>query len=84
MFISLTEEQRLRATKNSDEVKGDWRKLYDEEVGDLCFSPNIISLIKSRRIRWAEHEARVRIAKLYEILSESPRDRGQSEDLKEG
>jgi hypothetical protein len=36
-----------------DEVKGDWRKLHSEEFHNLYSSPNIIRMIKSRRIRWA-------------------------------
>jgi hypothetical protein len=40
-----------------DEVKGEWRKLHNEELHDLYFSPNIIQVIKSRRIKWAGHVA---------------------------
>ena len=42
-----------------DEVKGEWRKLHNEELNDLYFSPNIVRVIKSRRIRWAGHVARM-------------------------
>jgi hypothetical protein len=38
-----------------DEVTGDWRKLYNEELHNLYFSSNIIRMIKSRRMRWAGH-----------------------------
>jgi hypothetical protein len=34
---------------------GDWRKLHNEELHNLYFSPNIIRMIKSRRMRWAGH-----------------------------
>ena len=41
-----------------DEVTGEWRKLHNEELNDL-YSPRIIRVIKSRRMRWAEHVARM-------------------------
>jgi hypothetical protein len=41
------------------EVTGDWRKLHIDELHDLYSSPNIIRVIKSRRMRWAEHVARM-------------------------
>jgi hypothetical protein len=40
-----------------DEVTGDWRKLHNEELHKLYPSPNIIRMIKSRRMRWAGHVA---------------------------
>ena len=42
-----------------DEVTSEWRKLHDEELHDLYPSPNIIRVIKSGRMRWAGHVARV-------------------------
>jgi hypothetical protein len=42
-----------------DEVKGGWRKLHNEELHKLYSSPNIIRTIKSRRMRWAGHVARM-------------------------
>jgi hypothetical protein len=42
-----------------DEVKGDWRKMHNEELHNLYSSPNIIRMIKSRRMRWAGHVARM-------------------------
>jgi hypothetical protein len=42
-----------------DEVMGGWRKLHNEELRDLYSSPSMIRVIKSRRMRWAGHVARM-------------------------
>jgi hypothetical protein len=42
-----------------DEVTGEWRKLHNEELVDLYFSPSIIRIIKSIKMRWAGHVARM-------------------------
>ena len=42
-----------------DEVKGEWRKLHNEELNDLYCSPNIIWVINLRRMLWAGHVARM-------------------------
>ena len=42
-----------------NEVKGKWRKLHNEKLNDLYSSPNIVRVIKSRRMRWAGHIARM-------------------------
>ena len=50
--------RRIFGPKRS-EVTGKWRKLHNEELSDLYSSPNIVQVIKSRRMRWAEHVARM-------------------------
>ena len=42
-----------------DEVTGEWRKLHNEELSDLCSLPNILRVVKWRRMRWAGHVARM-------------------------
>jgi hypothetical protein len=49
--------RRIFGTKRF-EVIGEWRKPHNEELNDLYPSPNIVRVIKSRRMRWARHVAR--------------------------
>ena len=42
-----------------DEVKVEWRKLHNEELSDLYSLPNIVRVVKSKRMRWAGHVARM-------------------------
>jgi hypothetical protein len=42
-----------------DEVTGEWKKLYNDELNDLYCLPNIVRVVKSRRMRWAGHVARM-------------------------
>jgi len=42
-----------------DEVTREWRKLHNEKLSDLYCSPNIVRVVKSRRVRWAGHVARM-------------------------
>jgi hypothetical protein len=44
----------------SDEVSREWRRLHNEELNNLYSSPNIVRVIKWRRMRWAGHVARMR------------------------
>jgi hypothetical protein len=59
-----------------DEATGDWRRLYNEELNDLYSSSNIIRVIKSRRLRWAGHAARMGEERgAYRILVGRPEGR---------
>jgi len=52
-----------------DEITGVWRRLHNEELNDLYSSPNIVRVIKSRRMRWAGHVARMGDARwVYRVL----------------
>jgi len=56
-----------------DEVTGEWRKLHNEELNVLYSTPNIVRVIKSRRMRWAEHVARMREGRgVYRVLVGKP------------
>ena len=56
-----------------DEVTGEWRRLHNEELNDLYSSPNIVQVIKSRRMRWAGHVARMGEEKgAYRVLVGKP------------
>jgi hypothetical protein len=84
--ISRAKECRLRVFENKvlrrifgpkrDEVTGKWRKLHNKELYALYSSPNIIRVIKSRRLRWAGHVARMGERRgAYRVLVERPEKR---------
>jgi hypothetical protein len=56
-----------------DEVTGEWRNLHNEELHNLCSYPDIIRQVKSRRMRWAGHVARMgEEGKVYKVLVGKP------------
>jgi len=60
-----------------DEVTREWKKLHNEELNDLYSSPNIVQVIKPRRIRWAGHVARMGEGRgIYMILVGKPVGKG--------
>jgi len=57
----------------SDEVTGEWRRLHNKELNDMYSSLNIVRMIKSRRMRWAGHVARMGEERgVYRILVGKP------------
>jgi hypothetical protein len=68
-LLTLREKRRPRVFENRvlrrvfgpkrDEVTGAWRKLHNEELNDLYSLSNIVRVVKSRRMRWAGHVARI-------------------------
>jgi hypothetical protein len=65
-----------------DEVTGEWRKLHNEELHNLYSSPDIIRQVKSRRIRWAGHVARMgEERKLYKVLVGKETDHSEDQGV---
>jgi len=58
---------------NRDEVTGKWIKLHNEELNDMYCSPNFVRMIKSRRMRWTGHVARMGEKRgVYRVLMAKP------------
>ena len=81
--LTLREEKKLRVFENMvlrrifgprrDEVTGEWRRLHNEELSHLYSSPNIVRVMKSRRMRWAGHVARMGEERVvYRVLVGKP------------
>jgi hypothetical protein len=82
----LTQERRLRVFENRvlrrlfgpkrDAGPGEWRKLHNEELNDLYFSPNIVRVIKSSRMKLTEHVAHMGEGRgVYRVLVGNLRER---------
>jgi hypothetical protein len=93
--LTLREEHKLRMFgkrllrrkfgPKRDEVMGGRRKLCNEELHTLYSSPNSIRIIKSRRMRWAGHVARIwEKRNVYRLLIEKPEGRRHLEDQEGG
>lgn len=56
MFKNILLGQVVLCPENQ-EVTGDWKKVHSDELRDLYYSPNVIWVVKSKRIKWVEHVA---------------------------
>ena len=83
MVADIEEEHRLRVFENrvlrrifgpkKNGVTGEWRKLHNEELNSLYSSPNIVRVIKSRRVRWAGHGPRMEEGRVvHKVLVRKP------------
>jgi hypothetical protein len=87
----LGEEHRLRVSENrvlrrifgpKREEDGSWRKLHNDELHSLYSSPNIVRVIKSRRMRWARHLAHMGRGEVFTgFWLGGPKTRDHWEDL---
>jgi len=83
MSLALREERRLSVFENRvlrrvfgskrDEITGEWRKLHNEEFRDLYSLPNIVWVVKSRRMKWAGHVVRMgEVRDVHRVLVGKP------------
>jgi hypothetical protein len=83
--LTLREERRLSVFENRvlrrkfgprrDDVTREYRKLHNEELNDLYSSPNFVRVVKSRRMRWAGHVARIGERRgVYRVLVGKPEE----------
>ena len=79
--LKLREECRLRVFENrilrrifgpKRDENGEWGWLHNEELNNLYRSPNVVRMIKCRRLRWAGHVARVEEDSAFKILTGKP------------
>jgi hypothetical protein len=87
----LGEEHRLRGFENrvlrrifgpKREEDGSWRKLHNDELRSLYSSPNIFRVIKSRRLRWVGHVARMGEGRgIYRVFVGKPEGKRPVEEL---
>jgi len=83
--LTLREEMKLRVFENMvlrifghrrEEVTAEWKRLHNEELNDLYSSPNIVRVIKSRRMRWAGYVAHMGEERgVYSVLVGKPEGR---------
>jgi len=90
-LLTLRKERRLRVFENRvlrrtfgpkrDKVTREWRKLHNKELNELFSSRNIVRVIKSRKMRWAGHVARMGERRgVYRVLVGKPEERDLLED----
>ena len=91
--LKLREERKLKLLENMvlrrifgpkrDEVTGEWRRLHNEELNDLYCSPNIVRVIKWRRVRCVGHVARMGEERgVYRVLVGKPEGKSHWGDLR--
>ena len=84
--LTLREERKLRVFESMvlrrifgprmGEVTGEWRRLHNEELNDFFSPPNIVRVIKSRKMTWAGHVARMDEERgVYRVLVGKPEGR---------